>query len=182
MKKHILLILSLLFYSVTYSQYYEMLGSQREYIIENFSESNGFSLLDSNKNEMQFTYVFDGDTTSNFTYFFGTEWLDQRDSGTLRTWPFDDVVCTKIIWEFFCDKCAEKNIACITNDKGEWIESESNYYVSKKRLGFDLSFAKDRESIVKTMRVTNTPNQNVKTTILFKMETMRTKTWKELIK
>ena len=65
---------------------------------------------------------------------------------------------------------------------GEWIESESNYYVSKKRLGFDLSFAKDRESIVKTMRVTNTPNQNVKTTILFKMETMRTKTWKELIK
>ena len=170
MKKHILLILSLLFYSVTYSQDYEMLGSQREYIIENFSESNGFSLLDSNKNEMQFTYVFDGDTTSNVTCFFGTEW------------PFDDVVCTKIIWEFFCDKCAEENIASITNDKGEWIESESNYYVSKKRLGCDLSFAKDRESCVKTMRVTNTPNQNVKTTILFKMETMRTKTWKELIK
>ena len=86
MKKHILLILSLLFYSVTYSQYYEMLGSQREYIIENFSESNGFNLLDSNKNEMQFTYVFDGDTTSNVTCFFGTEGL------------LDDVDCTKIIW------------------------------------------------------------------------------------
>ena len=170
MKKHILLIFSLLFYSVTYSQYYEMLGSQREYIIENFSESNGFNLLDSNKHEMQFTYVFDGDTTSNVTCFFGTEGL------------LDDVDCTKIIWEFFCDKCAEENIASITNDKEEWVESESGYYVSKKRIALDLGFSKDRESEIKTMLITKKPSQKVKTAIIFKTKIMLTKTWKELIK
>ena len=169
MKKNILLILSLLFSSLAYSQHYEMLGSDRQDHLNNFSESSGFNLLDSNKNYIKFAYVYEDDTTMHLTcYFTSTEWRND--------------CCTKVLYEFFCNKCAEDNIASIANKKGEWIESESNYYVSKKRPSFDISFAKDRESDVKTMRVTNTPNQKVKTTILFKMETMRTKIWKELVK
>ena len=94
----------------------------------------------------------------------------------------DDVDCTKIIWEFFCDKCAEENIASITNDKEEWVESESGYYVSKKRIALDLGFSKDRESEIKTMLITKKPSQKVKTAIIFKTKIMLTKTWKELIK
>jgi len=170
MKKKFFLILFLTFSFLTYSQYYEMLGSFRQDHLINFSESSGFYLLDSNKKYLKFAYVFENDTTAYLTcYFTNTE--------------LENDVCNKILYEFLCNECAQKNIESIVNNKGEWIESESNYYVSKKRLSFDFSlFGDDRESNVKTMRVIKTPEQKVTTTVLFTSETMRTKIWKEIVK
>jgi hypothetical protein len=82
----------------------------------------------------------------------------------------------------YSDDCFKVNIASVTNKKGEWIEAEPNYYVSKQRLAYELSNDKDKISDVKTMRITETPNEKPRATILFEIKTMKTETWKELIK
>lgn len=168
MKYNILFIISFLCSPFTYSQHYELLGYDMKSHLSNFSELNGFNMIDSNEKLLKFAYVFEGDTNMFLMCkFTNTEFGDE---------------CTEILYEFFCNECAEGNISSISNKKGEWVETDSNYYISKKRVGFDISLAKERESIVKTMHVTNSPDQKIKTTVLFRQETMKTKMWKKLIK
>ncbi len=162
-------IFSLFFSFLSYSQYYEMLGSSKEDHLENFSEENGFFVRDSANNYIQFVYVGEKDTTMYLTCYFEQDEIKNE-------------TCYMALYSFLCNSCALENIARITTKKGEWVASELNYFVSKRRLAFNVSLANDRESDVKTMRLNQTPNDQVAYTILFEKETMRTKQWRELIK
>ena len=152
----------------SYSQYYEMLNSYRIDIHRNFT-SNGYVQIDSSKNEIKYAYVFENDTKIYLTCSFTSEKL----GGDL---------CNKMLYEFLCDECFKDNISSVTNKKGEWFESEPNYYISKKRLAFELGNKKDNTSEVKIMRIEKTPNAKTRATIFFEIETMRTEIWKKLKK
>lgn len=152
----------------SFSQHYEMLNSYRVDVHGNFT-SNGFVQIDSSKNEIKFAYVGKNDTTIYLTCYFTNEEIGSDQ-------------CNKMLYEILCNDCFKENLASLINKKGEWVEAERNYYVSNKRLGFELSNNKDKASDVKTMRITNTPIENSIATVCFETKTMKTALWKKIVK
>ena len=91
--------------------------------------------------------------------------------------------CDSIFIQFYCSDCIDNHLEDIFNVKGEkWVKIDKDLYISTNRTEFNLSLSKQRLSTVKYMRLTQTPEEEVCTTVAFSLKEMKTTDWKKLIK